>query len=135
MAVSVRVETCREQYCTKRLMWHMALPNTQVLCTNRTCRHTHTLARSPAQLRYTHALCLALSLSLSYSTISERGKDEEGAIFWYELCFIYSCYKNTRGSAGVELIPKVLDKSWCRKSVDDVRNKGGCGLKCIIDII
>lgn len=36
MAVSVRVDTCREQYCTNRLMWHMPLPNTQLLFTKRT---------------------------------------------------------------------------------------------------
>lgn len=36
MAVRVSVETWREQYCTKRLMWHIAFPKIHVLCTNRT---------------------------------------------------------------------------------------------------
>lgn len=36
MAVSVSVETWSEQYCTKRLMWHIAFPKTHVLFTNRT---------------------------------------------------------------------------------------------------
>jgi len=36
MAVRVSVETWREQYCTKRLMWHMAFPKIHVLFTNRT---------------------------------------------------------------------------------------------------
>ena len=40
MAVSVRAETCREQYCAKRLTWHMPFPNTHVLFTKRTCRRT-----------------------------------------------------------------------------------------------
>ena len=37
IAVRVSVDTWREQYCTKRLMWHMPFPNTQLLLTNRTC--------------------------------------------------------------------------------------------------
>lgn len=36
MAVRVSVETWREQYCTKRLIWHMAFPKIHVLFTNRT---------------------------------------------------------------------------------------------------
>lgn len=36
MAVRVSVETCSEQYCTKRLTWHIAFPKIQVLFTNRT---------------------------------------------------------------------------------------------------
>lgn len=36
MAVRVSVETWSEQYCTKRLMWHMAFPKIHVLFTNRT---------------------------------------------------------------------------------------------------
>lgn len=41
MAVSVRAETCREQYWAKRLTWHMPFPNTQVLFTKRTWRRAH----------------------------------------------------------------------------------------------
>lgn len=36
MAVRVSVDTWREQYCTKRLMWHMAFPKIHVLFTKRT---------------------------------------------------------------------------------------------------
>jgi len=31
MATSVRTETWTEQYCAKRLTWHITFPNTHVL--------------------------------------------------------------------------------------------------------